>query len=252
MIEIVTGDALKVLASLELGRFNFVLADPPFNLGKDYGDGINDKRSEQDYRAWLSDFYLTCYKAATDNAVLYAFCGADQVPLARRAIEGAGWQYVQMLIWYGPNGFGRKKQRYRVWATLYEPIIYARKGDGLPGAARPRWYHAVQTVYRPQSNWPGGRWHVAQKPVEIYRRLLQAHADIVRVLDPTVGSGSSLVACAELGIDALGIEINPETAQLARDRVRAAEAGMAYRHARQGQTGLFTEARCGAVCAQPR
>lgn len=246
MIKIITGDALEVLLAHSLDEpqdeINFVLADPPYNLGKDYGPGVNDSRTPAEYEAWLARFYRATYEAAADNAVLYAFCGSDDVPMARAAIARAGWGYVQMLIWYGPNGFGRKKQRLRVWATLYEPIIYAVRGDGLPGAKRPRWYHAVQQVPRPQSNWPAGRWHVCEKPVEMYHRLLQAHQGIGRVLDPTVGSGSSLVACAELGIQsALGIEIVPETADLARTRVAAALAGQRYRDARRGTVPLFRQ-----------
>jgi len=172
--------------------------------------------------------------------VLYAFCGADQIPLAREMIEAAGWTYCQQLIWYARNGFGRKKVPPRIWALLYEPIVYALKGSGLPDAAHMPWYHAVIEVPRPQSNFRAGRFHVCQKPVRLYKLLLQAHEGIRRVLDPTAGSGSSLVACAELGLDAIGIEIVPESAALCRERVAAAEAGLMYAKARQGQGGLFT------------
>ena len=239
-VEIVQGDALKLLPGLAGERPNFVAADPKFNLGKDYGAGVDDAMPALEYRAWLHVFYERCFKAAAEDAVLYAFCGADQIPLAWQAIASAGWAYCQRLIWYGPNGMRRGRSARRPWANLTENIVYALKGDGLPDAPHMPHYHDVLIVNRCQSNHPGSRFHVCQKPVKLYRLLLQAHEGITRVLDPTAGSGSSLVACVELGLDAIGIEIVPESAALCRERVAAAEAGLMYAKARQGQGGLFT------------
>jgi DNA modification methylase len=101
------------------------------------------------------------------------------------------------------------------------------------------WYHGVIVVPRPQSNFAAGRFHVCQKPVRLYSILVAAHQGIVRVLDPACGSGSSLVACVELGIPAVGIEIVPESAELSRKRVEAAKVSLQYRLARGGQKGLF-------------
>lgn len=241
-IEVIQGDCRVVLPRLTGERLNFVLADPPFNLGKDYGDGVDDSLSPENYKAWLEDFYGACYHAAADDAVLYAFCWGNQIPLARSTIEAAGWDYCQLLIWWGRNGpGGNRRTGKQNWAIMYEAIIYAFKGEGLKRATFMPWYHAVLEVPRPQSNHPSGRFHVCQKPVRLYKLLLQAHQGISRVLDPTAGSGSSLVACVELGLDAVGIEIVPESAQLCRERVAAAEAGLRYKNARQGQGGLFAE-----------
>jgi len=244
-VEIVQGDALKLLPGLPGVPPNFVAADPKFNLGKDYGAGVDDAMPPDEYRAWLLGLYCVCYEAAADDAVLYAFCGADQIPLAREMIEAAGWTYCQQLIWYGPNGMRRGRSARRPWANLTENIVYALKGDGLPDAPHMPHYHDVLIVNRCQSNHPGSRFHVCQKPVKLYRLLLQAHEGITRVLDPTAGSGSSLVACVELGLDAIGIEIVPESAALCRERVAAAEAGLPYAQARQGQGGLFATVKEG-------
>ncbi len=239
MIEIIQGDAVTTLNGMESDQFDMVLADPPFNMGKDYGPDINDNMPEDTYAAWLQDIYKSCSRVARVDAVLYAFCGSDQVPLVRSIIEDAGWDYVQMLIWYGRNGFGRKKVTRRIWATLYEPIIYASKGNGRPSAEKMPWYHAVIVTPRPQSNFKAGRWHVCEKPVRLYSLILQAHNGVQDVLDPTVGSGSSMVACAELGINGVGVELNAEYVELSRGRVKAARAGLQFAAAHRGQRGLF-------------
>jgi len=240
-VEVIQGDCLEVLARAEhRGRYDLVLADPPFNLGKEFGAGVDDARPQADYRAWLAAFYAVCYAAGAHDAVLYAHCDPDGLPVHRALIGEAGWQYCQTLVWWGRNGMKRRGPLGgRIWATLYEFIVYARKGDGLPRQDIMPWYHGVIEVPRPQSNHPQGRWHVCEKPVRLYKLLLQAHQGVKLVLDPTCGSGSSLVACAELGLDAVGIELVPASADLARDRVRAAQRAIPYAQQRLGLQPLL-------------
>ena len=65
-----------------------------------------------------------------------------------------------------------------------------------------------------------GRFHPTQKPIALYKWILQNYAkpgDII--LDTHVGSASSLIACEELGFDYVGFEIDPEYYQKATQRI---------------------------------
>lgn len=65
-----------------------------------------------------------------------------------------------------------------------------------------------------------GRFHPTQKPIALYKWILQNYAkpgDII--LDTHVGSASSLIACEELGFDYVGFEIDKEYYQKARARI---------------------------------
>ncbi len=46
------GDCLKFLNALSDACVDIVFADPPFNLGKDYGKGVNDQMKSEEYLAW--------------------------------------------------------------------------------------------------------------------------------------------------------------------------------------------------------
>ena len=70
---------------------------------------------------------------------------------------------------------------------------------------------------RPQDS---ARFHPIQKPIALYKWILQNYAkpgDII--LDTHVGSASSLIACEELGFDYVGFEIDPEYYQKATQRI---------------------------------
>ena len=70
-----------------------------------------------------------------------------------------------------------------------------------------------------------GRFHPTQKPVALYKWILNnyAHAGD-KILDTHVGSASSLVACRELGFKYVGFEIDEGYYKLAKERLDAAEA----------------------------
>lgn len=64
------------------------------------------------------------------------------------------------------------------------------------------------------------RFHPTQKPVQLYEWILERYAKPGdKILDTHVGSGSSLIACYNLGFDATGFEIDEEYFRKAQDRL---------------------------------
>jgi len=64
------------------------------------------------------------------------------------------------------------------------------------------------------------RIHPTQKPIALYKWLLNNYADKGdKILDTHVGSASSLIACYELGFDAVGFELDPVFYEKARQRL---------------------------------
>jgi site-specific DNA-methyltransferase (adenine-specific) len=76
-----------------------------------------------------------------------------------------------------------------------------------------------------ESSNTGNRIHPTQKPVALYRWLLTNYATKGdKILDTHVGSGSSLIACYELGFDYVGFEIDPDYYAAATKRIEAVKA----------------------------
>jgi len=77
---------------------------------------------------------------------------------------------------------------------------------------------ARRIVFRPM-NMEGGKLHPTQKPVTVMTWCLDFLPDAETVLDPFMGSGTTLVACQKLGRHGIGIELDPDYFDVACKRV---------------------------------
>ena len=76
--------------------------------------------------------------------------------------------------------------------------------------------------------------HPTQKPVELIGQIIRANVGDI-ICDPFSGSGTTGVACAQLGRRFLGFELSQEYTDLANDRIQAATRGQTLRQYKQGQ-----------------
>ncbi len=276
---IITGDAIAVLRKQRSAiRYDVVIADPPYNIGKDFGNN-SDKLSMADYVAWCKQWLTQCFRLLADGGLIYVY-GFHEV-LARVAVEYP-IEEQRWLAWHYTN---KAVPSSRFWQRSHEAILCLWK----PGTKRPTLEveqmrepytrHFLKCVGKPrngtrgrysrgvrktQYNDHGGalprdviavpalaggagraeRWffcrdcggevkppdelekhrgheilkHPTQKPRALTKRLLRSriNGSSGRVLVPFSGSGSECVVAGTLGIEFLGIEINPEYAEFGR------------------------------------
>ncbi len=67
------GDCVRLLAGVPSRSVDCVFADPPFNLGKDYGDGIDDDRQERDYLAWCASWMDELVRVLAPGGALFLY-----------------------------------------------------------------------------------------------------------------------------------------------------------------------------------
>ncbi len=66
-------DCMEVLPEIESGSVSTIFADPPFNLKKDYGDGVTDDLSESDYLAWCQRWIDEGVRALADGGAFFLY-----------------------------------------------------------------------------------------------------------------------------------------------------------------------------------
>ena len=159
------------------------------------------------------------YRLMTNGSWLYVSHSDAGVYTVKPLLETIGFSYIQTLIWWGRNGYSMQLQR-RSWSYRHEPILFMGKGETghLITGESGEWYTSVIEAPRPQSNFAEGRSHPTEKPLKLYRPLL-ARTPGDTILDPFMGSGTTLRAAKDLGRKAIGIEIEERYCEIAANRM---------------------------------
>ncbi len=216
-VTIYHGDCIEVLSSLPEGSMDLIIADPPYNLGKKYGEKSNDSRDPEEYWKWFETIFTLIHGCMRDG-YLYISHSDRGAYLAKPILETIGLEYIQTLIWWARNGYSMQLHR-RTWSFRHEPILFLRKGTPacLESGEKGMWYTSVIEVPRPQSNYREGRCHITQKPVNLYKTLIARTPGEI-ALDPCMGVGTSLVAAKALYRKCIGIEIEEKYCEIAAKR----------------------------------
>ena len=219
------GDCLDVMG--ELGCVDAVITDPPYEAEAH----TPTRRTHQSINASVDaklDFMAisdeTRKLAARHFARLsrgwtLAFCQVEAAALWRDAMVVAGAKYRRTMVWIKPdsspqfNGQGP--------APGYECISASWCGDG-----RSVWNAGGKRgVYTYNCNTGRFGGHPTEKPIRLMESLI---SDFVVndgvVLDPFMGSGTTGVACANLGNKFVGIEKDPKYFEIAYRRIKMAQA----------------------------
>ncbi|OPX88615.1 MAG: DNA adenine methyltransferase YhdJ [Pelotomaculum sp. PtaB.Bin104] len=186
---------------------DLVLTDPPYNVDyegatKDKLKIQNDKMQDEKFLQFLTDAFILMNKHSKKGAPIYVFHTDSEGYNFRNAFKQAGYLLRQCLVWV-KNSLVLGRQDYQ-WQ--HEPILYGWK-DGASHA----WYgDRKQTTLvrfdRPSRNAD----HPTMKPIGLCGYFIansSKEGDIV--LDPFGGSGSTLIACEQMGRTCYTSELDP-------------------------------------------
>ncbi len=247
-IEIVHGDCEAVLSERFVGlgdqgeQPSLIFTDPPYNLGIDYGSGAkSDKRSRDEYFRWCCNWIGWCVDSLHDCGSMWVMMSEDYADeigciLTREGLTRRAW-----VVWYERfgvhlgNRFGRCS-RHLLYYVKHPKHYTFNAGAVLVQSARQR---AGDKRANPNGKVMDNVWDIprvagshaeridgvpTQIPLEIMRRIVGSTSnpgDLV--VDPFCGSGTTGVACFELGRRFIGIDNNATYCAIARDRLRTTQ-----------------------------
>ena len=220
---------------------DLIVTSPPYNIGKDY-NSVDDEMAWARYRGFTDQWLRACYVWARENARLCLNVSIDTnkggkhplTSMVTQAALDAGWKYHATVIWN--EGNISRRTAWGSWLSASAPhiiapvetIIVLYKGDWKRGKQS-----GETTIERDEfKEWVLGHWtfngesrgymgREATFPLELPRRcirLLSFKDDVV--LDPFVGSGTTMVAAINQGRTAIGIELDKEAYEITMQRVR--------------------------------
>ena len=239
-------DVLEGISKIPDGSIDLVVADPPYGLGKDYGND-SDRLSGQAYLEWSERWMDAIVPKIAPRGSLYLFCTWQYSPelfvmlkqrltmineiIWDRRVPSMGGTTRKFSSVHDNIGFFARQRDY--YFDL-DPVRIPYDAETKKARSRPRFEGKkwLEVGYNPKDLWSVSRIHrqdperadhPTQKPLEIVERMVLASCPPGGlVLDPFTGSGTTAVACVRHGRRFVGYEMNPEYAELVRQRVEAA------------------------------
>ena len=241
---IVNSSCIKGMQSLPHECVDLIIADPPYNLNKDFGEW---KESEQKYQwlDWSKKWLDESKRVLKPGGSIFVYGIHHHLCWIQCYMYEIGLDYRRQIIWYYENGFAGYTKSL---AAHYEPLLWFSKGKGFT-------YHTIREPYKsterlkhkitkngkvwephPDGRLAGDVWnfpvlagrrfrdekvnHPTQKPLSISNRIVRHFSNTGEiVLVPFVGSGSECVAVKASGRHYIGFELNADYISIAQLRL---------------------------------
>lgn len=233
-INLKLGDALELFKDIPDDSVDLIIADPPYNLGKDYGNN-NDTKGFDEYldfsRKWLTE----ARRVLKNTGTIYIFMGVRFISYLYSILErDLNMEFNSWITWYYTQGIGKTKG----FSPRHDDILMFNKSKkfifNIDDIRIPQKYYRERNNMRGAN--PGNVWefshihycqknrkpHPTQKPEGIIERMVLASSnkgDVV--LDPFAGSGTTLRVCQQLGRSCIGFELNPEYIETINERLNS-------------------------------
>lgn len=231
---VILGNCLENLSKIADNSIDLIFADPPYNIGKDFGNNKDKWNSTDEYISWCKLWIDECFRILKKDGTFYFMTATQFMPYLDVYVSEK-YNVLSRIIWsYDSSGVQSKK----IYGSLYEPILMCTKNknskytfnyedilvEAKTGAQRKLidYRKKVPTPYNTQKV-PGNVWnfnrvrfkmeeyenHPTQKPESLLERIILASSnkgDIV--LDPFSGTFTTSSVAIKLGRRAIGIELN--------------------------------------------
>ena len=217
-VKLYNDDCLNVLKGVEDNSIDLVVTDPPYEVitggrnggvkGKPSGILTENKqlmKSIPKADLWLSE----CFRVMKDGTHIYIMTNTLNLTNYLNIINDVGFKLHNLLVWNKNNTTPN-----RWYMKNCEYVIFARKGF-----AKSINNPSSQTVHN-FDNIIGNKQHPTEKPVELMKLYVGNSSQVGdTVLDPFMGSGSTGVACKELGRNFIGVELDEQYFDIATNRI---------------------------------
>ncbi|MDI6734590.1 MAG: site-specific DNA-methyltransferase [bacterium] len=239
-------DVLKGISKIPDNFVDLVVADPPYCLGKDYGNN-SDKLKPEDYIKWSKKWIDAVIPKIKNTGSFYIFLTWQHSPeifsyiktklimineiIWDRKVPSMGGSTRKFSSVHDNIGFFVKTKDYYfdIDAVRIPYDAETKKARTRSIFVGKKW---LEIGYNPKDLWsvtrihaedPERETHPTQKPLEIVERIINASCpEQGVVVDPFMGSGTTAIACIKLKRNYIGFEINSNYCEMIEERINKA------------------------------
>ena len=224
---------------LNKGSVDLIITSPPYDVDIEYNT-FNDKIPYKEYLEFTKKWLTKCYEYSKEGG---RFClnipldknkggqqsvYADIVTIAKKV----GWKYHSTIVWNEQNI--SRRTAWGSWISASAPYIIApvemiavlykeqwkKKNKGESDITRDEFIEWTNGVWNFMGESKKKIRHPSPFPVQLPRRCVKLFSYVGdTVLDPFLGSGTTLVACLQTGRKGIGIEIDRKYCEIAKQRL---------------------------------
>jgi DNA modification methylase len=190
-------------------KANLVVTDPPYNVAYEAKAGTiqNDNLKDDGFYHFLLKAFTNTAEVMEKDASIYVFHADTEGLNFRKAFKDAGLYLSGVCIWAKQSlVLGRSPYQWK-----HEPILYGWRKDGKHNWYADRKQSTIWNFDRPSKN----ELHPTMKPVALCAYpITNSSMMSCIVLDPFLGSGSTLIACEQTGRICYGVELDEKYADV--------------------------------------
>ena len=240
------GDCLELFKKIDDESIDLIIIDPPYNLGKDFGNGSDKWETVEDWFRWSKKWLKESKRVLKNTGSVFVYGIHRYICYIQCYLYKLGLCYGRQFIWHYENGWSMYT---KYPAATYEPILWFTKTKSYI-------YHQMREPYKsterlkykitkngkiwkpnPLGKISGDVWgiptlagrrfsgekvnHPTQKPLVLCDRIIKHFSDKNDlVLIPFAGSGSECVSAINNKRNFIGFEINPRYIAIAEERLK--------------------------------
>ena len=226
---------------IDKGTVDLIVTSPPYNVDIQY-NSHNDKMTYEAYLDFTKKWIAKCYELAKDDGRFCLNIPLDKNKGGQQSVcadittiaKEVGWKYHSTIIWN--EGNISRRTAWGSWLSASAPYVIAPV-EVIVVLYKKSWKkidssHKKSDITKKEfMDWTNGVWvfngeskkrigHPAPFPIELPRRCIKLFTfvgDIV--LDPFLGSGTTLITCVKTGRKGIGVDIDRNYCKLAKERI---------------------------------
>lgn len=232
-------DFLKI-ENIPEKSIDLIITSPPYNIDIRY-NSFNDKISYKDYLSFTKKWLTKCLKLAKDDGRFCLNIPLDKNKGGQQSVyadittitKQIGWRYHSTVIWNEQNI--SKRTAWGSWLSARAPYVIAPV-EMIIVLYKKYWRKIKENgesdiTKKEFIEWTSGVWsfigesktkigHPSPFPIVLPKRCIKLFSFVGdTVLDPFLGSGTTLIACAQTNRSGIGVEIDKEYCKLTKNRL---------------------------------